>query len=143
MKTFSRAKFGVWFGILFLTAAVSGQLFAQEDSTDESEIQLSEIVVCTGVEDRQPVDPKDSFSIGEGRVYCFTSLKNSGSETTIVHEWYLNDELLHAQDLKVGTSKKWRTWSYKTLYDGFEGDWKVVVKVKDGAKLGEKEFSVK
>jgi hypothetical protein len=44
--------------------------------------------------------------------------------------------------MEVGFSSSWRCWSYITLKNGFEGDWKVVVRGPDNRELEEIEFFI-
>ena len=44
--------------------------------------------------------------------------------------------------MDVGFSSSWRCWSYITLKNGFEGDWKVVVRGPANQEIEEINFFI-
>jgi len=135
---------------LLLVGGLSTMVFAQSDEPVKKkskeltkDFSLHSIIFCSGIENREPVNPAEEFTLDTGKVYCFTPVHNEKTETTIQHLWYHEGELVHTMDLKVGLSKRWRTWSNKTLYRGFAGNWEVVVKEKNSEELGRGTFKVK
>jgi len=91
---------------------------------------------------RRPVNINNEFPSTNHRVYCFTVVQNLGRPVHISHFWYRNGKFMAPVPMEVGFSSSWRCWSYITLKNGFEGDWKVVVRGPDNQELEEIEFFI-
>ena len=104
-------------------------------------ITVESIQCGLGVKNRTIVKPSDSFKVGD-RVWCLSVLTNIKKPTYIVHRWVLNGRHFDVK-LKVKPYKKFRTWSYKTIYPSMKGVWKLEVLNKNGKLLREKIFTVK
>ena len=126
------------FGVLavsccFLAFTATG--FAQ------SPVTITEMTVCKGIQDREPVDAGDVFPNDIGKVYCFTRV--SALETTsIKHVWYLEGEKRAELTFTVGASPSWRTSSSKIIRPVDSGNWKIEVLGPDGEILKTAEFTV-
>ena len=118
--------------ILFLslqTAAVSQSLTVEE------------FEFGTAVEDREIVNPGTSFPADVEQVFCFTRISGAEDETTITHIWYLDGVEMATVDLPVRSSS-WRTWSSKTIFSDWTGEWSVDVLDSEGNMLMSKSFTV-
>ena len=91
---------------------------------------------------RRPVNINNKFPSTNHRVYCFTAVKNLGTPVNISHYWYRNGEFMARVPMEVGFSSFWRCWSYITLKNGFEGNWKVVVRGPTNQVLEEINLSI-
>jgi len=91
---------------------------------------------------RRPVNINNEFPSTNHRVYCFTVVQNLGRPVHISHFWYRDGKFMARVPMKVGFSSSWRCWSYITLKDGFEGDWKVVVRGPANQELEEIDFFI-
>ena len=91
---------------------------------------------------RRPVNINNEFPSTNHRVYCFTVVQNLGRPVNISHFWYRDGKFMARVPMKVGFSSSWRCWSYITLKDGFEGDWKVVVRGPTNQEIEEINFSI-
>ena len=91
---------------------------------------------------RRPVNINNEFPSTNHRVYCFTVVQNLGRPVNISHFWYRNGKFMARVPMDVGFSSSWRCWSYITLKDGFEGDWKVVVRGPANQELEEIDFFI-
>ena len=91
---------------------------------------------------RRPVNINNEFPSTNHRVYCFTVVQNLGRPVNISHFWYRDGKFMARVPMKVGFSSSWRCWSYITLKDGFEGDWKVVVRGSTNQEIEEINFSI-
>ena len=91
---------------------------------------------------RRPVNINNEFPSTNHRVYCFTVVQNLGRPVHISHFWYRNGKFMARVPMEVGFSSSSRCWSYITLKNGFEGDWKVVVRGPDNQELEEIEFFI-
>ena len=91
---------------------------------------------------RLPDNIDYSFPSSNHRVYCFTVIKNLNDPVNVSHYWYRNGNFMARVPMEVGYSSSWRCWSYITLRDGFEGNWKVVVRGPNNEELEEISFTV-
>ena len=91
---------------------------------------------------RRPVNINNEFPSTNNRVYCFTVVQNLDRPVYISHFWYRNGKFMARVPMDVGYSSSWRCWSYITLKDGFEGDWKVVVRGPGNQELEEIDFFI-
>ncbi len=104
-------------------------------------LTVQSIQCGTGVKNRKIMSPKSEFKVGE-KVYCLTVLTDIKKPTYIIHRWVLDDRHFDVK-LKVKPYKRFRTWSYKTIYPSMMGVWKLEVLDSDGNLLREKIFTVK
>jgi len=113
--------------------------FAQQEA---SMLSVSEMVVCTAVEERQPVGADTAFADTVGQVYCYTALGGGQDTTTIAHVWYHGDEEKARVNLNVRGSS-WRTWSSKRIATEWTGAWRVDVVDAAGNVLASRNFTIR
>ena len=92
--------------------------------------------------ERRPDNINYSFPSSNHRVYCFTVVKNLNKPVRMSHYWYKNGNFMARIPMEVGFSSAWRCWSYITLREGFEGDWKVVARGPNNEELEEISFTI-
>ena len=105
-----------------------------------AEAKVTEAVICTSVEQREPKGAAESFDANVGQLYCFTRIEGAAG-TTITHAWYWGEALQAEVSLSVGGSP-WRTWSQKTIQPMQTGAWRVDVVAEDGKVLRSVSFTV-
>ena len=125
--------FAYFFVILFVSLS-----FAQESMGP----MVDEIVICTAVEERQPVAPDTLFSSDVGSVFCFTKVSGAAADSSISHVWYYNNKEMARLKLNV-RADAWRTWSSKRIVAEWTGNWRVDVESVSGKVLSSKAFVVK
>jgi len=104
-------------------------------------VSVDDMVFCTAIDDRNPVDIQTSFSNSIGRIYCFTKLSSTLENTSISHVWYYNNTRLAIVDLDVN-AKSWRTWSSKRIVKEWIGLWRVDIVSSNGDVICSQEFIV-
>jgi hypothetical protein len=111
---------------LALSLAAAPLLPAQEGGTQDtgSSLTITRLVLCKKVENREPVDIVESFSLADQKAYCFMAVANPGEEQTLVFRWLFQDEEYFRLETRIGTSTNWRTSSMVTLR---AGSWKVEI----------------
>lgn len=134
------------FMILWVGSFVSGGLMAQENvnrvtAKVGSGLSLDEAVVCEGIKDFAPVNKAIVFSLGIGKVYCFTSFDHVPQETVIYHNWYRNDRLITTKRLSL-QPPQWSTVSSIQLREADKGPWRLVIKDKAKKVLRIVKFSI-
>ncbi len=127
------------FVIMLIVLLMSVSIITAQENTG---LQVDEMVICTSLEERQPVGADTAFAKTVGQLYCYTKISGSVDTTTVSHVWYFAGEEKARVELSV-KAKKWRTWSSKRIVEEWAGKWKVDVVSASGNILKSKEFVVK
>jgi len=109
--------------------------------TQDMQLTVTEAVISTAVEDRQPVDNATTVAADVGRLYCWTRIAGAQGDTAIEHVWYRGDDEMARVPLNVAGSN-WRTWSSKNIEPSWTGDWRVDIVGPDGTVLESVSFTV-
>lgn len=105
-------------------------------------LRLAKAVACLGIQDREPVGTGQVFPATTPRVYCYTLVEGATEAQEILHVWYHGEQKVHDYALTV-KGPRWRTWSYKTIYPGQRGPWRVdIVQGNSGVLLGSVSFTI-
>lgn len=127
-------------GLLFLAVsalpAKDGQPLPQE-----TQLTVTEAVITTAVEDRQPLDDVATVAADVGSVYLWTRIAGAQGEIVVEHVWYWGEDEMARVQLSVAGSN-WRTWSSKNIEPSWTGDWRVDIVGPDGTVLESVSFTV-
>ncbi len=108
----------------------------------EQEVTVMKAVVCSSIENREPVGTSSSFSKDVGRVYCYSKLElAAGTSETVRHVWKHNDKTISTVELTV-KGPAYRTRSYKTITSRMTGDWTVEIQNSQGDVLDTIAFTI-
>jgi hypothetical protein len=124
--------------MVVMAVIFSSVSFAQE----EADIKVENVVICTSVEDRQPIGADSVFNADIGKLYCFTKLTSQTDTAEISHVWFFGDTQMAKVDLPI-RAKAWRTWSSKRILLDWIGDWRIEVQDSEGNVLYEIFFVIK
>jgi hypothetical protein len=102
---------------------------------------VSDLQLCTGIENRTPVGAAAVFPDSVGTVWCYSVIEGAPEATTVMHVWYRGDEKMAEVSLNVGP-RWWRTWSSKKIPVEWAGSWRVDVVSSSGAVLKSATFEV-
>ncbi len=122
--------------VLFLLLVTTNSV-----SQEKEELQVEEMVLCTAVEERQPVGVDTVFSDTVEKVYCFTKVTGATDTVSVSHVWYFKNSEVAKVSLSV-KSKTWRTWSSKNIVKEWDGKWRVDVLSSNGDVIKSKEFLI-
>lgn len=131
-----------------LLAALSGVLFAgiivfaqtnKAPVPKDLPYRVDKIVLCTDVQEREPVGEAGEFDISVERLWCWTRIIAENIPTTVKHVWYVDGKKTAEITLNVKYPRT-RTWSNKAVG---AGKWKVEVVSADGKVLAVAEAKVK
>ena len=113
-----------------------------EEVAEAAGILLDEIALCEKVESNAPVGEGTNFYADGSRVYLYTKVKmEEGENDYIRHIWYYEGKEMNNVQLDVrGPSH--RTHSYKTLFEGLDGEWTVDVVASNGEIIETVAFDV-
>ena len=111
------------------------------DPTPSALTRVTEMVIATAIEDREPVAPGTLFSKDAERLVCHSRMA-SEVPTTITHVWYRNGEQMASIPLHIGAAASWRTWSSKAMPPSMAASWRVDIVAEDGTLLAQTDFTV-
>lgn len=113
---------------------------------DAAGVSLRQFALATEVEERQPVDPGDTFSRGEvERIYAFLDVRNPGREpVTLTVHWARPDgsDRFEATEIEIPGHRRWRTWAYTSPSRLGPGEHLCRVTTPDGDEIGRRRFRV-
>jgi len=104
-------------------------------------MEVVEMMICTGVQDRVPVGTDTLFLKTVGQLYCYTKVTGAGESAKLSHVWYHNNQEMARVDLNV-MADTWRTWSSKKIAEEWTGKWRVDVVSESGEILKSMAFTV-
>lgn len=135
MKRFRISFFTVLclFFCIFLLQSGLGQ--------DSAVLEVVDTAICSSVEDRACVDPKEEFSTGVERLYCFTRITGAPEDIEVTHVWYYGN-IERARIALSVRSASYRTYSSKKIQLHEIGNWRVEVLGPDGTVLKTIPFSI-
>lgn len=108
---------------------------------EQPALEVVDSAICTNVEDRACVGPKEEFSSGVERLYCFTRITGAQGDTEVTHVWYFGD-IERARVTLAVRSSSYRTYSSKRIQPHEIGPWRVEVLASDGTLLKKIPFSI-
>jgi hypothetical protein len=122
-------------------AGMAVAVFGMTASPASAEMAVSELVLTTGVVDREPADAKDAIDAmnGEGKAYIFARVKNTGETANLSFVWHYSGDERARKTVNIGTSSGWRTWSTSAVGPG---TWRVDLVDDAGTVLAQKTFNV-
>lgn len=109
------------------------------------DLTLINIKFATAVDrqNRNPVEPTDSFKLADDKVYCWTVFSYDGADDTAANiVWKRDGKEISTIQLRVGHSSHWRTWSYIRLTNKSVGEWEAQIQDLAGNVLGSGKFVV-
>ncbi|UCC24647.1 MAG: DUF2914 domain-containing protein [Gemmatimonadales bacterium] len=105
---------------------------AQGGAEDEQGTVTVELVIATGVEDREPVGSGESFPADVGRLFAWLRVTDGAGQTLRVV--WIHGENRFPVSLEIGGSP-WRSWSSKQIPPEWTGPWTVEVQAPDGSVI--------
>lgn len=93
---------------------------------DDASLEIMNAAICSNVENRACVDPKEEFSTAVDRLFCFTRVTGAQEDIEVTHVWYYGEIERARINLSVRASS-WRTYSSKRIQAHETGKWRVDV----------------
>lgn len=100
-----------------------------------------ETQVCSGVEERMPVDSMTSYSADVEKVFVWCKVTGAEDSTSIYLAWKWRGTELARVELPV-KSTNWRTWSSKKMWPTWTGQWDVEILDAQGDILKSVGFTI-
>ena len=140
-KTVSKEKMGT--GKMEKEEMETEKMEKEKMESEIPELEVAELEFCEAVENRMPVEAKEEFDSKVEKVYCWTKIKGGSHKnpTVIKHQYFYKDEMMAEIELNIGGSP-WRTWSYKTIWHTWTGEWTLKIVDEAGKILKIAYFTV-
>ena len=110
-------------------------------SQDAPTLEVVDSAICTSIENRACVNPREEFSGGVEKLFCFTRIKGAKDDTEVTHVWYYGDIERARITLEV-LSPNYRTYSSKRIQIYEIGPWRVDVLGPGGTVLKTISFTI-
>lgn len=114
---------------------------AMAQDTTAPAFEVTEAVVATGVEDREPMGADSTFMADVGTVYFYTVFEGDFEPTQVEHVWMHDGQEIARIPLTV-EGPRWRTWSSKEILPDWTGSWTVKVVDAGGNEHISVDFTV-
>jgi hypothetical protein len=105
--------------------------FISDLSTCPADIEVSRAVFAREITSREPIGLARTMTESENLHYFYSEISGADRPMTIIHYWFADGKPVSAQELAVGPSERWRTWSAKTPTGAGASHWEVLVVEKD------------
>ncbi|MDH4019902.1 MAG: DUF2914 domain-containing protein, partial [Xanthomonadales bacterium] len=105
--------------------------FIPDLSTCPADVTVSRAEFTSAIESREPVDIVRSIDSTAEAHYFFSEISGAKRPVTIIHYWFADGLPLTDEELTVGPSKRWRTWSSNGPTANDAEQWEVVVVEKE------------
>ena len=111
---------------------------ATESTAPHSSLGINRFVLATGIENREPLNPKENFSTSDEKVVAFVDFSASSDET-VTFVWSCDDKVHTQWSTHVAASPRFRTYA---IIQARPGKWSVKVQDSKGTVLKEQNFEV-
>jgi hypothetical protein len=128
---------------LFLAAVlvVPNAVWCREVSSPPAAPKLVKAVMCETIQKFTPVNQAVVFSIGLGRVSCFTEFDQVVKQRVIYHRWYHKGRLISVKQFTLNPPR-WSSFSSMQLRDADIGPWQVAITDEKGRLISTLRFSI-
>ena len=114
------------------TSAIALDLtFIPDLSTCPADVIVSRAEFASDIESREPSGVIRQLDSTSDARYFFSEISGAKRPQTIVHYWFADGLPVSAEELAVGPSERWRTWSSKGAINGDVHRWEVLVVEKE------------
>jgi hypothetical protein len=127
---------------IFATALTqTPETTAQTESSPTKTLSVNKIACGTGVVDRELQGQDTVFSESSEKIYCWVNILGGSEGVTVNFIWYHGGKEVAKIPIAANYPRT-RTWSYKSMYIGAKGEWKVEVTDSNNQVLGSTSFKI-
>ncbi len=105
--------------------------FIADLSTCPADILVSRAEFARDIQSREPVGIARNMGNTTDVGYFFSEISGAERPLTIIHYWFADGLPVAAEELPVGASERWRTWSSKGAANSNVSQWEVLVVEKE------------
>lgn len=100
-------------------------------ATCPADISVSRAMFARQIDAREPVGLTRSMGDPDDLQFFYSEISGASRPMTIIHYWFADGKAVAVEELPVGPSDKWRTWSSKAELSVPAANWRVLVVDKD------------
>jgi len=105
--------------------------FLADLSTCPADVTISRALFTGEVVSREPVGVVTSIDEGTNAAYFYSEIADAKRPLTIIHYWFADGVPVAVEELPVGQSERWRTWSARGEIESKADLWEVLVVEKE------------
>jgi hypothetical protein len=105
--------------------------FLADLSTCPADVTVSRALFTDEVVSREPVGVVTRINEVDGDAYFYSEISGAKRPLTVIHYWFADGVPVAVEELPVGPSERWRTWSSKEEVTGEASLWEVLVVEKE------------
>jgi len=113
------------------TSIALDMAFIPDLSTCPADVTVSRAEFASEINSREPVGISRNMSSAADVRYFFSEIAGAKHPLTIIHYWFANGLPMSVEELAVGPSERWRTWSSKDDVNSNATQWEVLVVEKE------------
>ena len=114
-----------------ITSIALDLVFIPDLSTCPADVTVSMAEFVRDVQSREPVGIARHVTGEEGARYFYSVIAGAQRPLTIIHYWFADGLPMAVEELSVGPSERWRTWSAKDTATSNASRWEVLVVEKE------------
>ena len=130
-----RGVFMVAGGVVLVDSSITSialdLVFIPDLSTCPADVTVSRAEFVRDVQSREPVGIARHMNSKTDVRYFYSVIAGAQRPLTIIHYWFADGLPLTVEELPVGPSERWRTWSSKGSASGNVSRWEVLVVEKE------------
>ena len=113
------------------TSIALDMTFIPDLSTCPADVTVSRSVFARDIDSREPVDIARNINSAADVGYFYSEIHGAKKPLTVIHYWFADGMPTTAQELMVGPSERWRTWSSRDTASNDASHWEVLVVEKE------------
>jgi len=114
-----------------VTTLALDMTFVPDLSTCPADVTVSRAGFTHDIKSREPVGIAHSLSEGDEIDFFYSEISGARQPLTIIHYWFADGLPIVAEELPVGESYRWRTWSDRGSDGADASRWEVLVVEKE------------
>ena len=105
--------------------------FIPDLSTCPADVTVARAEFVADVQSREPLGIARNLNNAADIRYFYSEIRGAKRPMTIIHYWFVDGLPLAAEELDVGASERWRTWSRKDTAKTDASQWEVLIVDKE------------
>lgn len=114
-----------------VTTIALDMTFIPDLSTCPADVTVSRAGFVREIKDREPVGMASKMDDSGDISYFYSEITGAEQPLSIIHYWFADGQPVSAEELPVGPSHRWRTWSDRGSAGADAGRWDVLVVEKE------------
>ena len=120
----------------------SSDTLAQHSEAEISPLKVNRLSIAREVRHRRPLGVSSRFSSQVERIWGYIEVQNEAEHQWVWMEWWHDDQRRSRLRVRIGQSKRWRTWSWQRMRPRDIGLWEVKVLSSTLEELARAQFLI-